>query len=229
MKMMNKSKMISTGHSTTVSDLIDEDVDRAFFRLEVIDGEDNPRPMVERFNSYFQENYYACPVFLPGTLGEALNNAFQTRSMQEVRLPLCFLWDRSLNHSSDDHCWSTYTATKLFSLVSSVRRSSPTRHWSSIWWTTTLSGPGTSLQKTTERGRLRFSTRFAHPLYRIDSLKCGTTLFQIQTSSTFALTSARCWLEWCNTLVVKNEDSLHSIMKLEFYYVMILAKWLNKD
>ena len=78
--------MISTGHSTTVSDLIDEDVDRAFFRLEVIDGEDNPRPMVERFNSYFQENYYACPVFLPGTLEEALNDAFQTRSMQDVRL-----------------------------------------------------------------------------------------------------------------------------------------------
>ena len=101
MKMMTSSNLISTDHSTMVSCLIDEDVHRVFFRLEVIDGEDNPRLMVERFNSYFQNNYDACPVFFPGTLEEALKDGFQTRSMQDVRLSLHIQRDRSLNRSSD--------------------------------------------------------------------------------------------------------------------------------
>lgn len=90
MTMMNKSKAISTDHSTTVSDSIDSDVHRVFFRLDVIDGDENPRRIVERFNSYFQNNYDACPAFFPGTFDEALNDAFQTKSMQDVRLPLYF-------------------------------------------------------------------------------------------------------------------------------------------
>ena len=64
---------------------MDWNADRALFRFEVIDGDDDPRRIVEQFNSYFQTNYHGCPAFFSGTLDEALNEAFQTKSMEDVR------------------------------------------------------------------------------------------------------------------------------------------------
>ena len=89
--MMTKQwNLRSIRHFTTVSCSIDEKTRRALLRFEVINEDDDPRRMVDRFSSYFQKNYGACPAFFHGTFEQALNEAFQTRSMEDVRLALHF-------------------------------------------------------------------------------------------------------------------------------------------
>jgi hypothetical protein len=88
--MLKQWNLISIGHSTTVSCSIGEKAHRALFRFEVSNGDDDPRRMVERFSSYFQKNYDNCPAFFHGTFEQALNEAFQSRSMEDVRLALHF-------------------------------------------------------------------------------------------------------------------------------------------
>jgi hypothetical protein len=83
--MKKQSNLIGTGHSTTVSCSIHENDHRFLFRFKVIDEYGDHTRMVESFNSYFQKNYYASPTFFPGTLGQALDEAFQTRSIKDVR------------------------------------------------------------------------------------------------------------------------------------------------
>ena len=59
--------------------------------------------MTEYFNCYFQENDHACPTFFPGTFEQAVKEAFQGTSIEDVRLPVSFSRDRSLNSSSAVH------------------------------------------------------------------------------------------------------------------------------
>ena len=124
--MMKHWNLMNTEHSTTASGSIDDKAHRALFRFEVANGDDDPTRMVEHFNSYFQKNYDACPAFFFGTLEEALSEAFQTRSMQDVRLASYFTSDRSFNRSSAVHSCSICTMRELRSLLISARRSSPT-------------------------------------------------------------------------------------------------------
>ena len=149
---MKHWNLMNTEHSTTASGSIDDTTRRAF-RFEVTNADDDPTRMVKHFNDYFQTNYDACPVFFLGTLEEALKEAFQTRSMQDVRLSLHIQWERSLNRSSAVHSWSICITRELRSFVFSARRSSPTKDWSSIFETAILSGLGTSVQKRTDRSK----------------------------------------------------------------------------
>jgi hypothetical protein len=89
--MMKHRNLISPGHFTPVSCSIDVEAHQAFSRFGVSNGDDDPRRMVDRFSIYFQRNSDACPAFFPGTLEQALNEAFQTRSMEDVRLALHFV------------------------------------------------------------------------------------------------------------------------------------------
>ena len=57
----------------------------------MIRKDDDPRPMTECFNGYFQENYNACPAFFPGTLPQALQEALDNLSIEDVRHALIFV------------------------------------------------------------------------------------------------------------------------------------------
>jgi hypothetical protein len=53
-----------------------------------MDEDDDSTRMVEHLNSCFQKNYHACPAIFSVTLEEALNEALQTTSIEDVRLTL---------------------------------------------------------------------------------------------------------------------------------------------
>lgn len=56
--------------------------------FKVIGDDDDPAQMGRQFDRYFEENYRTSPVFSLGTLEQAVNEAFNAPSMEDVRLTL---------------------------------------------------------------------------------------------------------------------------------------------
>ena len=94
--------------STTVSCSNDEKTDHSDLPLIVLAWDDDPTRLVDRFNHDCHENNHAASVFVFGTLEQALNEAFELTSIEDVRLVLYVSLDRSLNRSSAVHCWSIF-------------------------------------------------------------------------------------------------------------------------
>ena len=113
----------------------------------------DPTDMIAYFNYHLHRNYEAAPAFCSGTLEEAMNEAFHPESIADVRLALPFFWVSSLIDSSVVPCWSISITRKVNSFISSVRRSSVKRNWSSICWRITWSGLGMSLQRRTKSSK----------------------------------------------------------------------------
>ena len=87
---MKNPNGIITSHSTTVSCLLSRRVCDLLSCFKVIRGDDDPREMIYRFDSYFQENYSDCPAYFHGTLPQALQKALDNRSIEDVRRALLF-------------------------------------------------------------------------------------------------------------------------------------------
>ena len=56
--------------------------------LSVLAEGDDPTQLIDRFNHYCHENYHAAPVFAFDTFEQAVNEAFQATSIEDVRLAL---------------------------------------------------------------------------------------------------------------------------------------------
>ena len=46
----------------------------------------DPTQLIERFNRYCYDNYHGAPVFVFGTLEQAMDEAFEATPMEHVRL-----------------------------------------------------------------------------------------------------------------------------------------------
>ena len=76
--------------------------------LVVLGEGDDPTRLIEHFNLYCHENYHTAPAFVFGTLEQAMNEAFEATSIEDVRLTFYASSDRSLLYSSVVHSSSIF-------------------------------------------------------------------------------------------------------------------------